>query len=670
MTYNRKQMKPLIDKYQINPETNKLFANIIELFDGQPNYQIWGVKMIFSQSMSYNDLVFIGNWALENKNLISQLEKKNVVSYSTKSAISKLKLEIEGLKKVNFIKDIVSRFNTDQRKILTKTIFSKELTPSESFLDSTISMWYDILVDFNKKPMARKLKFYSTCSAVRDANKLFSLINDCLQEDYEWDKEDMLSFLSHNAKDCDVVFDKGNVVIVRVPSYESSHKLCGNGRTGWCLSRESDYFDRYVTSYGGKRSQFFLFDFGRNETDCFAHIGFTIESGRGIVEAQTCDNNPMMSDWQQGKEKLNIHKVLEMNGVKLSQLVVLPKKLNGRWDLGLFLNYLKSYSNRFKITYQENNRIMVLLESNDLLSYATADTFIDRNNCRFGDDYKNYLFIDFNLRYNDDNSMILMSYSKDEYGSLSIINSQNVYGKENTNVEKYINGLGVNLDKCLDRKPIEASLLLHKLINEGKEDEAINLIDKEGDNFDINFEFNFRRPIFGTVDKGMILLFDKIVKHPKYDSNTSDGFGEPIFQSLIYLLGNEEVDLTSSERTMLEKMIRSVLDSKYYNFNVCDINNDAAINNACEYPSLTWVVEELVKNKDVDINHVDCFDLSPLSTCIKNNNIEALKLIGMRPDLEVTPSDKKNANKLSINLDDYIKPNNSILELEFSKSIN
>ena len=33
MTYNKKQMQPLIDKFQINPETNKLFAKIIEMYE-------------------------------------------------------------------------------------------------------------------------------------------------------------------------------------------------------------------------------------------------------------------------------------------------------------------------------------------------------------------------------------------------------------------------------------------------------------------------------------------------------------------------------------------------------------------------------------------------------------------------------------------------------------
>ena len=97
MTYNKKQMQPLIDKYGINPETNKLFIKVCEMFDGQSNYQIWAVRMIFSQSMTFEELERIHNWIASNSNLINKLEKKNVVSYSNKSGIAQLLKEIEGV---------------------------------------------------------------------------------------------------------------------------------------------------------------------------------------------------------------------------------------------------------------------------------------------------------------------------------------------------------------------------------------------------------------------------------------------------------------------------------------------------------------------------------------------------------------------------------------------
>ena len=122
MIYNKKQMQPLIDKYAINPETNKLFTKVCEMFDGKPNYQIWAVKMIFSKSMTMEELEIIHHWATNNQTLVKSLEKQNIVSYSTKNAISQLFKEMEGLDNLSIIKNAISHFNTDQRKMLTSSL--------------------------------------------------------------------------------------------------------------------------------------------------------------------------------------------------------------------------------------------------------------------------------------------------------------------------------------------------------------------------------------------------------------------------------------------------------------------------------------------------------------------------------------------------------------------
>ena len=70
MNYSKKQLQPLIDKFQINPETNKLFIGIIEMFDNQPNYQVWAVKMIFNKIITIDELKMIHDWADANKTMI------------------------------------------------------------------------------------------------------------------------------------------------------------------------------------------------------------------------------------------------------------------------------------------------------------------------------------------------------------------------------------------------------------------------------------------------------------------------------------------------------------------------------------------------------------------------------------------------------------------------
>ena len=86
LNYSKKQIQPLIDKYAINAETNTTFARVIELFDGQPNYQLWAVKVVFSKAITVDDLEAIKAWADENSNLIKRLTKNgNIISYSSAS---------------------------------------------------------------------------------------------------------------------------------------------------------------------------------------------------------------------------------------------------------------------------------------------------------------------------------------------------------------------------------------------------------------------------------------------------------------------------------------------------------------------------------------------------------------------------------------------------------
>ena len=238
MTYNKKQMQPLIDKYAINPETNKLFISAVEMFDGQPNYQIWAVKMIFSKTMSSEELETIHEWVTKNQTMVKMLEKQNVVSYSTKALISQLFKEMKGLDNLAIVKNAINHFNTEQRKMLSDSLLSKEYTALQGYSDANIKAWAEIFKKFNRMPLDRKNKFYSNCSRLKNLPDLQQAIMACLEETYSWNKEDFLAFMQNNAPDCEVVLDNANFLIIRVPSFKSSALLCGNGRTQWCITQQ------------------------------------------------------------------------------------------------------------------------------------------------------------------------------------------------------------------------------------------------------------------------------------------------------------------------------------------------------------------------------------------------------------------------------------------------
>ena len=659
MTYNKKQMQPLIDKYAINPETNKLFISVVEMFDGQPNYQIWATKMIFSKTMTIEELETIHDWVTKNQTMVKQLEKQNIVSYSSKAAIAQLFKEMEGLDNLAIIKNTINHFNTEQRKMLNDSILPREYTALKAYSDANIKKWSNVFKQFNRMPLFRKNKFYSSCSAFRNLNDLLNAINSTLGEKYNWEKEDFLAFLANNASDCEIVHDNGPFVIVHVPTFESSKLLCGNGRTSWCITRERSYFNQYVSD-SRNRDQYFLFDFSRKESDAFAHIGFTMCDGKSFYCAQTCNNSSMMSPYTQGKESMDIKQALEKAGANMSIFLRLNPMNFFTWDMESILKFIKNRPSDFAIAYENDGRLIVNTLTTNGLRDICSHSLINYN-ITINSENKGYVLIDTNLSYKNEKSFIFMHYGKDSYGSFSLKKMNDVYNTDMTK-DGYLSKIGITRNDYLGCEKIDPKVLFHKYIDENDEIAAIKLLEKEGKDFDVNFEFNQKVPIINATNNKMFNLFDKIVNHPNFDSSVEDGFGETLLESLLYLYGSDEISTTKEEESAMKHMILSILKSENYDFNVKDMNSDTAINIACEYPKMLWVVKALASKRNVDINIVNDFECAALGDCIRNKNLEALKVIGQRPDVKVRKEDKALAKEMDINLDEYIKPNEAIFD--------
>ena len=659
MTYNKKQMQPLIDKYAINPETNKLFISVCEMFDGQPNYQIWAVKMIFSKTISSEELEAIHDWAVKNQTMVKLLDKQNIVSYSSKAAIAQLFKEMKGLDNIALIKDTINHFNTEQRKMLNESILTKEFKALDGYSNATLKKWATIFEKFNRLPSDRKKKFFSNCSRLKNTNDLLSAITTALEETYQWNKEDFLAFLANNAPDCEVIHDNGSFVIVHVGSFKSSKLLCGNGRTSWCITQQDSYWKQYVGDHSN-RDQYFFFDFSRKESDAFAHIGFTMENGRGFYCAQTCNNNSMTSGYTQGNgERMSINQALENAGCKMNIFLRLNPLTNYKWDMESILQFIKARPSDFAIAFEKDGRLIINVLTTAGTKSLFGHTLISNGNFIVDNNNKVYVLVDTNLKVNDDKSIIAMQYQKDQYGTLSLRRMSDPY---NTDITKngYLSKVGITTDTFINREAIDPRVLLHKLIDENDEMGALKLLEKEGKDFNVNYEFNQRVPIISAVNNKMYNLFEKIVSHPKFDSSIEDGFGETLLESLIYLYGSDEISASKEEEKSLKRMIEAILKSETYDFNAKDLNSDTAINIACEYPKMLWIVKALASKKNVDINIVNDFECAALGDCIRNKNLEALKIIGQRPDVKVREADKKLAKSYNINLDEYIKPNEAI----------
>ena len=439
-----------------------------------------------------------------------------------------------------------------------------------------------------------------------------------------------------------------------------SKKLCGGGRTQWCLTMEKDHWNTYV-GRSADRDQYFLFDFTRRETDPFAHICFTIQKGYGIVEAQSCDNERMINDFSNGRETLNINTALAKVGAKMSTFIHLDKSAEFKWDIQSMLEYVKKNPGHYAVAYEKDNRYVLNCLSHEGLRKIAGHTMVRLNENPVDQNNKVYVILDMNLPVNDDKAMIIMRYQKDQYGDVTLRSSRDLFNADLMN-GKYLNEIGISPNDFLNREAIDPSVMLHKLIDEHDEIGAIKLIEENMDSIDVNYEFNMRIPVFGALNANMFKLFAKMVSHPKFNSKVEDGFGETLLQSLLYMYSADEVTSSSEDEKSLVDMITAILDNRSFDFNARDLSGDTALTIVCEYPKMAWIAKRLISDRNVDVNQANSFMLSPVAICITSKNLDILRELGKRPDLVLREEDKQLAKNNGINLDEFIKPDNSLLD--------
>lgn len=658
MNYSKKQMSPLIDKYRIDVDANKLFQRICTMFDGQPNYQQWAVKNIFSGTLKIDELQTICDWAKKNQTMIKTLEKKNLVGYSSKEGFNQLFQEMKGIDMMNTIKNSVASFNTIQRDMLKNYFSMYSLTPFTASTDIVIQNWSNIFTKFERLPLDRKKKFITNSSAYRNIWAFLSAIEDTINETYLWEKEDLLSFVKNITPKCDIVLNQGPIVILEVMNREDAHILCGNGRTTWCITREEGTFWEDYAKKKPTYHQYFLFDFSKPETDELAHIGFTIDTEGGFVYAHSTTNiNLMGSGFNYNNGTTNISNALSMANVKLSQFMPAKPMKYFKWsfkDVVEFINNDESINAAIAYANEKENKIVLRILTKEGFNKLISHSYNSIEKIIYNNENYYYIVLDFNKNERDNSSLYILEYETDKYGSKTFVDAYDFYGsKYESNI---VSKIGLSSRDFIGCEDINPCILLHKYIDEEDEIGAINLIKEQGDNFNVNYMFeNGAIPAFSALNNHLYKVFDAIVQHPNFDSSVADGFGVTILGNLLFLYTSDELS-TTEEKNKVKELINLILDSDTFNFNIVDITKDTALNIACGYPELCFVVEKLVNNPKVNINVENTRNRTALANAIRISNIQAIKILGKRPDLVVRADDKRNAKKIGLDLTEVIKP--------------
>jgi hypothetical protein len=204
--------------------------------------------------------------------------------------------------------------------------------------------------------------------------------------------------------------------------------------------------------------------------------------------------------------------------------------------------------------------------------------------------------------------------------------------------------------KRLEHEEESLEIKLWKHIWRDNEDAAIKLIENNKD-INLSYEFCGKVPLLTIISMRMFKLTEIIVNDPKVDINIEDGFGEALLETFIYLYSGDGI--SKEEKDYFEKAIKLLINNDRCDLNKTDLNEDTAINIACEYPQMIWIVEALAAKENVDLNHVNDFNCAALGNAIRNKNIEAIKILANRKDLIVRDADREMVKKYGVNLSEF-----------------
>lgn len=661
MEYAKKQINPLIEKYAINPNSNKTFIKIIEMFDGQPNYQVWGIKSVFGKATTLDVLSQIKDWVENNQTLIKKLSKNgNVICYKSASDFRVLISEMNGLSKIQFLKNMINMFNTDQRNIITADSHVDEMDGVTFFKSSLCQRWFNIFEKFNCLPAGTKKTVINRLSSVRDASKLYNLIEESLAKKYSWNKEELLAFVAINTTDTEVFYDSGNIVILKVKTYRDSNKLC-YGRTNWCITNSDGQWKNYVTSHS--RDQYFLFNFGLPENDECAYIAFTVDDLLGITHAHSkTDKDLKCSKMSYHGKSIGIYDALLEDGVDLSLFHKVRECKNYTFTHDALLDFIYKgpydLSKSVNVVYDKNNILIINVTTKGALTCLMAHTMMDINQITPNSNTTCFLMFDFNKKDNDMHSIVSLMYEKDSYQMLSFNRGYDSYGIRMSD-SSYLSSLGISSTDFINTKGIDPAILLHKMLDENNEIGALKALEGNPE-LNVNFLLNGRTPLFTAIGNHMYKVIEKILSHPKFSGNSIDSFGMNLLEHLLYIYYCDSSNkLGKDEAEGVHNLINALMDSGKFDLNYVDPQGDTVISIAATSPDMLWIMEKLLSMPDININVRNDINFTALGMAIRNNNKKAIELLCRRDDLIITANDKEMAKKIGVNLDDVVKKERS-----------
>lgn len=392
---NNKRFKQVVDKF-----TSYYFDNVILmaycLSNGSINFFEWIVRNLY-RHVDFNNIFYIMQWNEKYSQNTNKLSKGTITAYNDVNGIMQLIQELHSIRQVKRANDSVVQFNTIQKKLLKPHIEEKYTK--------------EVLNKFGRLSDVKKLNFIRKVSTIEDYDEIISQMAHLCDIHFDWNKASLLDYIKNSdITKCDIVFDKDNLVLIKVNDYETIKRLAKT--TNWCISKNKRYWNDYV-EHRKSSVQYVLFDFNKKEDDELSIVGFTTDERIGITNAHSFTNNNLMDNASVStllsflpRRKMGIHTILDLNHIPTT--IFKPKiEYPFEWSKKSFIEFISKYIDEFvfDILMDEDNKLVVSIKSNETYklfhpkTLEHFDFYLLENECMF--------FLDFNKNSADADAFAL-----------------------------------------------------------------------------------------------------------------------------------------------------------------------------------------------------------------------------------------------------------------------
>ena len=352
---NKKLLDQVFGKYCYPTDSISYF--MFALTGNSPNLYVWALSNYFKNHVSIVTLENIIKWSQKYNQLVGKLSKGTITAYNSRDNINKLMNEIVSLRRGKRANDSINLFNTAQKKLL-KNI---DLNEKNIF----------ILNRFGRLSNMKKNNFVRKMSTVENVDDILQQMSFLSNVHFEWNKNSLMDYIKNaeNIK-CDIVFEQGNLVLVKVYTYDTIKLLAKT--TNWCISKNKRYWNDYV-GYRDKAIQYVLFDFDKPEDHELSIIGFTSTKNVGITNAHSFSNNNLMGSFGTPYRQLtsflqcdnkNIYSIIKGHKIPLGKLLEFENK-HYDWSLPSFMSFLNfcMTEDEYTIHYYDNEEQRIVLST-------------------------------------------------------------------------------------------------------------------------------------------------------------------------------------------------------------------------------------------------------------------------------------------------------------------